>query len=335
MKLLMGGSLAAAVALTASAAFANPVVLRMNNYEPPAGITNQRLYQPWVDKVNAIDPEALQIQYFPGGGLGRDPTTQLEIVENGVADIAYILLPYHAGRFPDNVVVNFPFLGTSATEGSRAFTMAYLDGVLRGYDTIVPLGLQISPITMLNSVRPINSVEDIRGLRVRAADGIWARLIEELGGVPVTNIPVNQAAENMSRGVIDASLDNWVSIRLFNHPEVAPHAFAIPLGQVVTTVAINRDVYEGLPERARAALDQASFMAYADMWGEVIDGLSGIIEEELRADPNYTVVDFSPADEAAVIAARDRLLETWFAADPHHRTVFEAMDAALTELRAE
>ncbi len=335
MRSFFMGGIAALAMTAATAALANPVTLRMNNYEPPAGITNTEFYQPWVDRVNSIDPDALQLQYFPGGGLGRDPTTQLEIVESGVADMAYILLPYHAGRFPDNLVMNFPFLGTSATEGSRAFTRLYQDGLLRGYDSIIPLGLQISPVSMLSSVEPINSIEDLRGLRIRAADGIWSRLIEALGGVPVTNIPVNQAAENLSRGVIDASLDNWVIIGLFNHGEVAPNAFAIPLGQVVTTVAMNRAVFDGLPEDARAALEQASFMEYADMWGEAIDRLSDGIEQEWRENPDLNVVDYSEADRDAIIAARDTLMARWFEEDPHHQVVFEALQAALAEERGE
>ncbi len=336
MKTILSRLLPAfALALVASAAVAEPTVLRMNNYEPPAGVTNQNFYQPWVDRVNAADPDALRIEYFPGGGLGRDPTTQLEVVENGVADLAYILAPYHAGRFPDNLVLNFPFLGENTTEASIAASRLYQSGKMRGYDTVVPIGIMGSPVTLFNSVKPINSIDDIKGMRVRAADGIWAKLVQALGGVPVTNIPVNQSAENMSRGVIDASLDNWVSIDLFKNYEVAKNAYVVPFGQVITIMGINKETYEGLPENAKAALDSVSYDEYAKMWGGVIDGLSSTAEQRLRDDPDYTVVDFSAEDRAKIEAALEGIRQEWFAEDPQNEDVYNSFKAELEKVRSE
>ena len=285
--------------------------------------------------MNAVDPDALKVEYFPGGGLGRDPLTQLEVVENGVADMAYILAPYHAGRFPDNLVVNFPFLGENTTETSVAMTRVFQRGLMRGYDTVVPVGIMGSPVTIFNSVKPINSIDDIKGMRVRAADGVWAKLVEALGGVPVTNISVNQSAENMSRGVIDASLDNWVSIKLFKNDEVAKNAFVVPFGQVITIMGVNKNTYDAMPEAARAALDSVSYDTYARKWGEVIDGLAGQGEQELRDNPDYTVVDFTAEDRQKIEAALEGIRQDWFAEDENHEKVYTAFQEELEKVRAE
>ena len=80
-----------------------------------------------------------KIELYAGGTLNRNPTKQLNIVRDGVAEIAFILPSYTPGTFMDDSVLEVPFVGGSALQTTAAFFQLYKKGLLRNYDTIVPL----------------------------------------------------------------------------------------------------------------------------------------------------------------------------------------------------
>ena len=84
---------ALAVCAAASAAKAQEQ-LRFASFEPPVAFVTSQVMAPWAEEVSAASNGTLDIQMFAGGTLGRDPSTQFSLVENGVADIAFIVPGY-------------------------------------------------------------------------------------------------------------------------------------------------------------------------------------------------------------------------------------------------
>ena len=129
---LKGIGLATSLAIVTAASGANAEILRLSSFEPPVAHVTKNILTPWAADVNAASGGELDIQIFPGGTLGRNPAQQLKLVEDGVADIAWVIPGYTPGRFNEGTVAELPFLVPSATIGSDAMWDLYEQGVLSG-----------------------------------------------------------------------------------------------------------------------------------------------------------------------------------------------------------
>jgi hypothetical protein len=59
---------------------------------------------------------------------------QFKLVRDRVADIAYVVMGYTPGEFPDSTIFEMPFLVENSLEGSLAHWRMVERGLLRGYD---------------------------------------------------------------------------------------------------------------------------------------------------------------------------------------------------------
>src|SRR5690606_24463977 len=98
-----------------------------------------------------------------------------------------------------------------------------------------------SPAYNVLCTKPVESVDQAAGLRIRTSGDIWSASIEEIGGVPVS-LPFNEAYEGLQRGVIDCVTVMPAAFLSFGFVEVAhefvPITFAQTAGQ---TIVMNLD----------------------------------------------------------------------------------------------
>ena len=86
--------------------------LKFSSFPPPAGALNRDLLTPWIKEVNTALGGMATIRLYPGGTLGRDPVQQFKLVRDRVADIAYVVMDYTPGDFPDSNIFELPFVVT-------------------------------------------------------------------------------------------------------------------------------------------------------------------------------------------------------------------------------
>lgn len=96
-----------------------------------------------------------------------------------------------------------------------------LGGILEenGY---IPMFYEDAGLQSIYSCRPIQTLADLEGLRVRVSDNRVAQAtIEALGAVPVS-MPWMEVYDALQNGVIDGAADNLVSYFQADHDAVAP-----------------------------------------------------------------------------------------------------------------
>ena len=109
-----------AFTMLAGPTYAKPIKLKFATMTPAQSGTVKDAYKPWFDSIMKESEGTLDIQIYPGGSLGRDPRIQLKLVQDGVADLAFIVPDYTAGRFPDDEVFNMPFTAENGLESAMA-----------------------------------------------------------------------------------------------------------------------------------------------------------------------------------------------------------------------
>jgi TRAP-type C4-dicarboxylate transport system substrate-binding protein len=311
---------------------AEPLKLKFSSFEPPMANITSSVLAPFAKQVSATSAGTVQIDMFAGGTLGRNPNQQLKLVTDGVADIAWVVLPYTPGRFDDTEVAGLPFVTRNATEASLALNRLYASGAFVGFDGLKMLAVAATPPVVIHANHPVRMPGDLKGKRVRLSGDHLTRVVEALGGAAV-QLGGSQIAEAMSRGVVDMTFNNWGFVGDFKVNEVSSQHLDLPLGAVAVGVVMRRDRYDALPPQARAAIDNASGEVLARQLGEAFDRQEKDVRERVSRSGRNTVTTPS----AGELAEWKRLIEpintSWRQAKPRNTRTHDAFIAQLERIR--
>ena len=288
---LTGAILLASAGLNAASA-AGPITLRFSSFEPPQAFITSKILTPWAKRVTADSKGTLKVEMYAGGTLGRDPASQMKLVMNGVADIAWIVPGYTPGRFDAVTALELPFIVPSAYAGSVASWRMYEKGYWKGggFDEIKPLCVCSTAPALITTTYPASKLADLNGHKFRAAGPVALNIISALGAVPVGGITGPQLAESLSRGLVDGTLNEWNALQTFRVLDVAKHHIVLPLGGLSLMVIMNKQKYESLPPQAKAAIDKNSGLAFAKVFGTEFDKNNAAVLAATQKKKDHTIV---------------------------------------------
>ena len=325
--------LLAAALLAPAVSRAQATELKFASFPPPPGALNHDVLGPWVKEVNEALKGSATVRLFAGGTLGRDPVQQFKLVRDKVADIAYVVMGYTPGEFPDSTIFELPFLIESSLEGSLAHWRLYERGLLRGYDKAKFLGAFSIPPQSLHTSFKLARIEDLKGQKIRSAGPYQSATIELLGGTAVSGIPVSGAAEAISRGVVQGVLSDWNGMVAFRIGDAAKNHYELPFGTAAAGVFMNLEAYNALPAQARAVIDKHSGAALSRLHGVEFDKRYRENLEKTRPQKEHTFVFPAPAERDAIKARLQPITERWIQENPEGRKRYDAMTAVLEDIR--
>jgi TRAP-type C4-dicarboxylate transport system substrate-binding protein len=333
MRLLTGLALAGGLTVAALSSAQAGETLRFSSFEPPAGFVTKDIMTPWAKEVSEASNGDLFIEMYAGGTLGRSPAAQLKLVEDGVADIAWIIPGYTPGRYADSDVVNLPLLVDTSLNGSLALTHMYEKGLIGDEKGVKVLGIFSTGANGLHTKTPITGPDDVKNLKLRGAGAQQVAVIEALGAVPVSSITGPTAAESIARGVIDGSLSEWNAVDTFKIHKVTSHHTIVPLGSIAVLVVMNQAKYDGLSDTAKAVLDSFSGEAFATRFGEKLDAHMTNVEATLKKDGDRTIRVVEGAELDQWKALLTPVIDAWVAATPKGADLRDALVAEMAALK--
>lgn len=281
----------------ALAAHAATETLKYASFLPATTSTNSITMPKVKEKLEAESGGTLGMEFFPGGTLGAGAKTQMRLVMNGGADAAEIPVPYNPGRIIGIDVFELPGLARNNSDASLK-TMALIeDGTIGGLDQFVVLGaLQAGPY-LIHSKTPVEKLADLEGKRIRVSGAVQSDIVKAFKGVPVANIPANQIAENLSRNLLDAALVDMGNVYNFGiQDETKYHVTNLPLGSFAVLFLMNKERYEGLDDKQKAAVDAVRGQWFTQTIGADMDAQTQNVEQRLRADGSHHLTEW-PAEE--------------------------------------
>jgi TRAP-type transport system periplasmic protein len=251
-----------AAVLFPAAAQAQEIVLKVAHFLPPVSTMHAKVIVPWCDKIAAESQGKLKCQIYPAMQLGCTPPQLLNQVRDGVADIVWTLPGYTPGRFPTSEVFELPFVTTSHEASSRAlwdFTQKYSAAELTG---MKPIAIWVNGPNVLHfRDKQVKTLEDLKGMKVRAPSRLGTKMLAALGATPV-GMPVPQMAESLSKGVIEGALIPWEVVPATKTHELTKYHAESGVQQAMTTAtmlyAMNQKKYDGLPDDLKKVIDNNS-----------------------------------------------------------------------------
>lgn len=300
-------------------------VLRFANFEPPQSVTHTKVFIPWAEHIEKESNGRIKIQFFAGGALGPDPRAQLELVDNRVADIAWVFPYFTPAQFPQTGLAELPMEIVDAPSGTVALNAMYDRGLLsQGLDSLVPLGVFSSPPGVYFMKFAPKSLEDLRGRQSAASGPIRNQIMERLGMKPVGGVNVGNMAESLSRGTIEVGQMNFTAAGTFRVKDVAHNAVRVQGGASMLFVLMNKATFESLPAEDQKVLADGRKMI-AELWSEVIGTTEVAAEKTFRSGAGHTVLDLSETERAALKERLSPITSAWVAATPGGQEMLSAL----------
>ena len=162
-----------------------------------------------------------------------------------------------------------PFVCADAVATSQALTEFHRKWLRDEYADTWPLVFHAAaPGHIHTADRPVRTLDDLDGLKMRTPSRASAAMLEALGAVPV-GMPVPKVYEALSRGVVDGAWLPWTIMRPFRLHEVTRYHTEVSLSCVLFVMTMNRARYDGLPADLRAIIDDTTGMPLAKRLGRI------------------------------------------------------------------
>jgi len=331
--LLAFGCLLAVAPLAAAAQ--GPITLKVHHFLPPGSTTHAKMIVPWCARVEAESRGRLRCQIFPSMQLGGSAAQLYDQVRDGVVDVAWTLPGYNAGRFPSMEVFELPFMIGDAQSASRAAWQFYEKHGHEEFRDVHPLAVHVHDAGYLHTRdRPVRTLEDFRGMKLRAPTRQTNKLLASLGAAPVS-MPVTALADAMSKGVLDGAMVPWEVVPAVKVHEVARfHTETDPsvaaLYTAVFLFAMNPKTYAGLPDDLKTVIDRNSGLELSERAGRLWDEQKAPARK-LATDRGNTIIVVPAAELARWQSAAQPVMIEWVA-DMKRRQIDG--DALLADARA-
>ncbi|MBQ0945506.1 TRAP transporter substrate-binding protein [Ideonella sp. 4Y16] len=307
--------LATAAVLSTPSLAQDAVVLKVHHFLPAGSYAQQQFIQPWCDKIAKDSAGKLKCQIYPSMQLGGTPAQLVDQVKDGVADVVWTLSGYTAGRFPLMEVFELPFMMQSPEATSKALWEYANTYAAAEFKDVKPIAFHVHGDGVFHMRdKPIRSMADLKGLKVRAPTRQTNRFLAALGATPVA-MPVPQVSEALSKGVIDGAVVPYEVVPSVKIQEIVKfHSETDPAEPALYTATflfvMNKDRYASLSPDLKKVIDANSGLALSGQIGKVF--LAADAEGKKLTAKNTTNV--IPASElAAWKKAGQPVVDGWIA----------------------
>ena len=302
---------------------AEPATLKFATTIPPSNPIVTEVFEPWAKKVNEASNGELNIQVISGPTLAN-PANVWERTVSGVTEIGFGIHGAVGLPFPKTTVTSVPFVVEDLTIGSTGLWRLYEKGLISDeYKDVKILALVVTPGSLFSSKKQIARLEDVKGLKVRAANKIVAEVISALGGAPIS-VPAPEAYQAPQTGVVTAIVAGWVLVNNFKLYEVVNyHLEGVALGEPSGFVIMNRQAYDKLSAKAKETLDRFSGEPFSRDYGAwfKMDAARG--REKVKALPNQHITTLSPQEKERWKKALEPIVNNWVAKTPDGAKILE------------
>ena len=212
---------------------------------------------PFAERLADLSEGRLTVTEYMGGALGSSPRGYYSMLLDGVADVVATLPGYTSATFPMTALSVYPGVCDSALDCTEALQRAR--PVLEGeYRAKVLAIWSATPPVLVTRDRPVRTLEDLQGLKLRVSSRLEMPFVEALGASPVMQ-PISEVQQNLHNGVIDGVVMTAGGILPYQLQEAAAYVTTwLPLSAFPFVLLMNRDTYASLSAQERSWVDQAS-----------------------------------------------------------------------------
>ena len=305
----LAASLVLGVFATAASA---QTTLTMSSWVGPNHLLTKDVLVAWANSVEKATNGRVKFQM-----LAKHPSAPpgtFDSVRDGLVDVSYVTASYTPARHPLPLLAELPGAGATAEINSVAFSRIhwkYLQAA-NEYKGVKLLGVWThGPGQMFTVKKPVTSVADLAGMKIRSGGGISEAAAKALGASPLVK-PAPESYELLSAGVADGTFFPSESIKSFNLDKVVKYATFFPGGFYSSSFGffMNQEKWDKLPKQDQDAILSVSGEVLSRLAGKAWDAADKVGIESMKA-ANVQIIDASPAFVADVRRLTAPLAQEW------------------------
>lgn len=295
--------------------FGQTITLKIAHFLPSISPAQTDVLDPWCRTLTKESAGKIQCQFYPAMQLGGTPAQLIQQVKSGIADIVWTAPSYSAGVFPIIEGMELPFLVKDSLSSSLVlwnFYEKYAQDEFKDYKVLA--FFTDGGMSVHTNHKKINTLEDFKGLKLRASSKYISKTVAILGANPIA-MPPSQLSESISKGVIDGALATWELLAPTKLNEITKIHTQVPegeanIGATVLVVLMNKKLYESLSDELKQIIDKNSGTALVTKFAQVWD--KKIIENiEFARAQNDTITTLSAAEYTKMLIRSEPVRKEW------------------------
>ncbi len=211
IAVLAVGGLIAAV----PAAEAGQVTLKLATSQPPKGGFLGETPKIFADELEKLTKGQVKVQIFHSGSLSSNEAELFQMAQSGAVDFGIGATTYILGWAPSAKVFDLPYLFEGVGHFKRVVQGKVGEILAKQVedDGVVLLTYILPGVrSVFNTVRPINSIEDAKGLKIRSMQSpVYIDMFKNMGMLP-TPMPSSELYTSLQTGVVDAGENDPASV---------------------------------------------------------------------------------------------------------------------------
>ena len=207
----------------------------------------------------------LKIQVHPNASLFKANEIK-RAVQGGQAQIGEILLSGYSNEDPLFGLDSVPFLATSYGDAAKLWKASKkaVEDKFAKQGMVVLYSVPWPPQGIYSS-KPLNSLADMKGLKMRTYNPYTSRIAELAGAQPVT-IQAAELAQAFATGAVNANITSGATGYDTKAWEVVKNYYDTQAWLPKNVVFVNRQAFDALDKASQAALMKAAADAEARGW---------------------------------------------------------------------
>ncbi len=280
------------IVMSVSVYAAKTKTIHIYSWLPPKHTMNANVLPTWGKWIEEATEGRVNIKIqYPGS-----PKGVLDNVEDGAYEAGWTFHGFFPGRFELTKIVELPNLGAGADKASPAYWKVYTKYFNKSHenDGLVLAGLFVHAPGQIHLTKPIHSLKELKGKKIRIGGGIQSQIAKKLG-IEGVSLPGNKVYQSLSQGVTEGVFMPMGEKRTLRIKEVAPFTLKFPNGMYLGSFGIylNPDFLDSLSKKDKKAI--------LDVSGEKLSALAGkywqedtIIGEADARKYGNTILDATP-----------------------------------------
>ena len=267
--------------------------IRFSTWHVPVGYEVKTVWQPMLEELKKRTVGKITSAMFAGGALGKGPE-HYDIVSKGLSDMGYFTATWTPGRFPLTDVLSLATWVDGKDVATEIGNAMYERVLKQEFPGVKMIELNGCIQAFMWTKRPVKTLEDVKGMRIRTPGGHQTSYIKALGAEPIF-MPLGDVYLAMETGTIDGIVTCPPLVLSFKLHEVAKHAVVTTFGCVSEGVIMNADIWKKTPADLKPVIDEVCHNPFQITGGLTRDVYKEMIQEV--RDKKVQLYDL-PANEA-------------------------------------
>src|SRR6185295_6971536 len=304
-------ALIAGVVAVAQPALAQTTTLTMSSWVSPQHHLTANVLQGWAAEVEKATNGRVKFTMLPKHPSA--PPGTFDAVRDGLVDLSFVTASYTPARHILPLMPELPGAGETALINSVAYSRIYWKHFHKvgEYKGVKQLGVFTHGPGQMFTKKPVSSIADVQGLKIRTGGGIAEKVAKALGASAFVK-PAPESYELLSSGVADGVFFPLESIISFKLDTVLEQATLFPGGMYSSAFGffMNEDKWNKLPKQDQDAIEKISGEHIARLAGNSWDEADRKGMEALKKS-GVKIVNANPEFVAEVKKRSAPIIDEW------------------------